>query len=176
MQFASAMVSHDWRNLGYPSVRVAEFWDSRSCGISCLRMAFGALDVGGSMGPAALTEALLERAAYTETSGWKHGHLAAYATELGLAASPQIIHSVDELQAAHARGAVVIVSIGHSFETPGKTGHLAVLLSIAESGEAVLHIPSGDNPDQGKGVRVPTGVFWEHFSGRAIVLSRHDHP
>jgi hypothetical protein len=171
MQFASAMVSHDWRNLGYPSLRVAEFWDSRSCGIACLRMAFGALDVGGAIGPAALTEALLKRGAYSETSGWKHGRLAAYATELGLSASPQEIRCVDEFRAAHARGAVVIVSIGHSFETPGKSGHLAVLLSIAEWGEAILHIPSGDNPGHGKEVRVSTGVFWEHFSGRAIVLA-----
>lgn len=109
MQFASAMVSLDWRNLGYPSLRVAEFWDSRSCGIACLRMAFGALDVGGAIGPAALTEALLKRGAYSETSGWKHGRLAAYATELGLSASPQEIRCVDEFRAAHARGAVVVV-------------------------------------------------------------------
>ncbi|PYI38459.1 hypothetical protein CVS30_10045 [Arthrobacter psychrolactophilus] len=176
MQFASAMVSHDWRRLGYPSVRVAKFWDSRSCGIACLRMAFGALNVVGSLGPAALTEALLKRGAYSEASGWNHSRLAAYANELELSAAPQRIDSIDQLLRILASGAVVIVSVGHNFETPGRAGHLAVLLSIVGNGEAVLHMPSGDDPHQGRGITVSTDVFWEHFSGRAVVLSNPDHP
>lgn len=172
MQFASAMVSHDWEPLGYPNVRVAKFWDSRSCGIACLRMAFGELGVDGLTDPATLTEALLKRGAYSETSGWKHGHLAAYATERGLSAKLQMIDSIDELQSLLARDAAVIISIGHSFNTPGTSGHLAILLSIEDSNEAVLHIPSGEDPHQGNGVRVPTDIFWKHFSGRSIVLSK----
>ena len=57
--FYSAMVSHDWKALGYPSQNAARFWDTRSCGVACLRMVYAHLLPGLQVLPATITEELL---------------------------------------------------------------------------------------------------------------------
>ncbi|MFI2565424.1 hypothetical protein [Paenarthrobacter sp. NPDC018779] len=84
--FFSSMVSHDWERLGYPSHAAATYWDTRSCGVACLRMAYGRLTPGHTLLPATITEELLRLGGYTETHGWNHGGLARHARRYGLVA------------------------------------------------------------------------------------------
>ncbi|WP_043805877.1 hypothetical protein [Paenarthrobacter aurescens] len=170
--FYSSMGSHDWQRLGYPSREVARFWDTRSCGVACLRMAYGYLGPATNDSPARITEELLRLGAYSEAKGWKHLGLAHHARLRGLAAHLVSASRPDELWLAATTPGVLIVSVGSSFDIESCSGHLAVVVGFAESGDIVLHRPSGQSPSEGFNLRVHPDTFWEHFSGRGIHISQ----
>lgn len=172
--FYSSMGSHDWQRLGYPSQDVARFWDGRSCGVACLRMAYGYLTPTPTVLPATITEELLRLGAYTEANGWKHLGLARHARLRGLSAHLVSPSRPDELWMAATTPGVLIVSIGSSFDVESCSGHLAVVIGFSETGDIVLHRPSGQNPSEGRNLQVRPETFWEHFSGRGIHISRPD--
>lgn len=174
--FFSSMVSYDWRQLGYPSFETAAFWDTRSCGVACLRMVYAQLVPGLQISPAVITEELLRDSSYTEQSGWNHYGLARHAKSNGLEADlVQLSAQEDFIQAALGPG-VLIVSISHSFESGGHSGHLAVIAGITSSGDVRVHRPSSQHPTDGCDVRIDLQTFWAHFSGRAIHIRRAQLP
>src|SRR5689334_9525775 len=74
--FYSSIASHDWKALGFPSLKTAKFWDVRSCGVACLRMVYGRLKPDVEVLPATVIEELLRNGAYSEEFGWNHEGLA----------------------------------------------------------------------------------------------------
>ncbi|MDQ0210349.1 cysteine peptidase family C39 domain-containing protein [Arthrobacter bambusae] len=166
--FYSSMVSHDWEALGYPSRNAARFWDTRSCGVACLRMVYAQLLPGMQVLPATITEELLHDGAYTEQTGWHHAGLARHGQKNGLEADRLQFSTTEEfIETARGPGAL-IVSVGPSFESPGKSGHLAVLAAITTSSDLLIHRPSSHHPIEGRNIRLDPATFWDHFSGRAI--------
>ena len=118
--FYSSMVSHDWQALGFPALKAAQFWDTRSCGVACLRMVYGRLKPGLQALPATITEELLRDGAYSEQSGWSHEGLALHGRKYGLKAErTQLLTQETFMDAVREPGAL-IVSVGHSFETEGQ--------------------------------------------------------
>jgi|GEM_PF-5948004 len=115
--FYSSLASTDWEALGYPSQEVALFWDTRSCGVACLRMAYGYLAPTDKLLPAALTEELLRIGAYSEAGGWSHLGLARHARARGFTAQLLRLPRPDDLWAAVTTPGILIVSIGASSET-----------------------------------------------------------
>lgn len=169
--FYSSMVSHDWQALGFPALKAAQFWDTRSCGVACLRMVYGRLKPGLQALPATITEELLRDGAYSEQSGWSHEGLALHGRKYGLKAErTQLLTQETFMDAVREPGAL-IVSVGHSFETEGKSGHLAVVAGITELGHLWIHRPSSRHPTQGKAISLDLATFWAHFSGRGIRFS-----
>lgn len=166
--FYSSMVSHDWQALGYPSLNTARFWDTRSCGIACLRMVYGRLLPGLPILPATITEELLRAGAYTEQSGWNHAGLVRHGRRNGLAADRLQFSNQDKFTASVRRPGALVVSIGPSFESAGTTGHLALVTAITNSGQIRIHRPSSRHPTEGQDICVDMATFWEHFSGRSI--------
>lgn len=166
--FYSSMVSYDWQALGYPSEKAAQYWDTRSCGVACLRMVYARMVPEQAFLPAAITEELLRDGAYSEQSGWKHAGLARHARRNGLEAEQKQVSSPEELTDLASGTGVLVVSVGSSFDEPNRSGHLAVLIGITDAGEAHLHRPSGQHKTEGRDFRVDLDTFWEHFSGRAI--------
>jgi len=67
--FHGSFASHNWKVLGYPSQEVARFWDTRSCGVACLRLAYGYHAPSDNSLPAVLTEELLQMGATRKLSG-----------------------------------------------------------------------------------------------------------
>jgi len=168
MPFFSSMVSHDWRQLGYPSFETAAFWDTRSCGVACLRMVYAHLVPSLQISPAVITEELLRDSSYTEQSGWNHYGLARHAKRNGLEGDlVQLASTEDFIQAVRGPG-ILVVSISPSFESDGQSGHLAVIAGISSSGHIRVHRPSSRHPTDGCDIRVDLQTFWAHFSGRAI--------
>lgn len=166
--FHSSMISHAWQALGYPSEKVARYWDTRSCGVACLRMVYGRLAPELKMLPAIITEELLRAGAYTEQSGWNHAGLARHGQSNGLDATALELSDIQELLDTAGTSGALIVSIGSSFDEPGSSGHLAVLAGITDSGQIMIHRPSSHHPSEGHSIKVDPGRFWDHFSGRAI--------
>ncbi|MGR0158597.1 hypothetical protein [Paenarthrobacter nitroguajacolicus] len=166
--FYSSVVSHDWEALGYATQEDAQFWDTRSCGVACLRMAYGYLAPGDKVLPAALTAELLQIGAYTETSGWNHLGLARHARGRGFAAHLLKIPRPDDLWAAVTAPGILIVSISSSFEDANSAGHLAVVVGFAESGAVIVNRPSSQDPFEGQNLQVDSDTFWSHFSGKGI--------
>jgi hypothetical protein len=180
--FYSSMVSHDWEALGYPSEKTARFWDARSCGVACLRMVYARLIPESVMLPAAITEELLRDGAYSEQTGWNHAGLARHAHRNGLEAERAQVANPDELTVLANGAGVLVVSIGPSFEAPIRSGHLAMLAGITNTGQAHLHRPSSQHLTEGRNLCVDLKMFWDHFSGRAIrfqampSVTRRDRP
>ncbi|MFH5880240.1 cysteine peptidase family C39 domain-containing protein [Arthrobacter sp. NA-172] len=162
------MVSHDWQALGFPSLKAAEYWDGRSCGVACLRMAYGRPKPGLEALPATITEELLQGGAYSEESGWNHEGLATHARHYGLKAERLQFPTLEAFIDAAGKSGVLMVSIGHSFEREGKSGHLAVVAGITNTGHLWIHRPSSRHPLQGRGIHIDLPTFWDHFSGRGI--------
>ncbi|ABM08067.1 hypothetical protein [Paenarthrobacter aurescens] len=166
--FYSSMVSHDWEALGYPSQNVARFWDTRSCGVACLRMVYAHLLPELQVLPATITEELLVDGAYTEQAGWHHAGLARHGQKNRLEADRLQFSTKEEfIETARGPGALV-VSVGPSFGNPGTSGHLAVLAAITDSGHIRIHRPSNRHPKEGRNIPLDPAMFWDHFSGRAI--------
>ena len=166
--FYSAMVSHDWEALGYPSQNAARFWDTRSCGVACLRMVYAHLLPGLQVLPATITEQLLRDGAYTEQAGWHHAGLTRHGQKNGLEADRLQFSTKEEfIETARGPGAL-IVSVGPSFESPGTSGHLALVAAISDSGHVRIHRPSSHQPTEGQDIRLDPTTFWDHFSGRGI--------
>lgn len=166
--FYGSFASHNWKALGYPSQEVARFWDTRSCGVACLRMAYGYLAPTDKLLPAALTEELLRIGAYSEATGWSHLGLARHARARGFTAQLLRISRPDDLWAAVTAPGILIVSIGTSFESESSAGHLAVVAGFSDSGAIIVHWPSSQDPKEGRNLHVDPDTFWTHFSGRAI--------
>lgn len=171
--FYSSKVSHAWKALGYPSEKAARFWDTRSCGVACLRMIYERLLPDQVMLPATITEELLRDGAYSEQSGWNHAGLVRHARRYGLQASQAHIDNPDQLAALVPDAGGLIVSIAPTFNVPARTGHLAVLTGITQSGHVHLHRPSSQHLTEGRNLHLDMGAFWEHFSGRTIHISGH---
>ncbi|MDP9903266.1 cysteine peptidase family C39 domain-containing protein [Arthrobacter bambusae] len=169
--FYSSMVNHDWQALGFPALKAARFWDTRSCGVACLRMVYGRLKPGLDVLPATIIEELLRAGAYSEQFGWNHEGLALHARKYGLEAERMHFRTQETFMAAVRESGAIIVSVGHSFETEGKSGHLAVVAGITEPGHLWIHLPSSRHPTHGKAVCVGLTTFWDHFSGRGIRFS-----
>lgn len=169
------MVSHDWEALGYPSQKAARFWDARSCGVACLRMVYAHLLPDLQVLPATITEELLRDGAYTEQSGWHHAGLARHGKENGLEADRLQFSTKEELIETGSGPGALIVSVGPSFESPGTSGHLAVLADITGSGHICIHRPSSHHPTEGRNIRLDPATFWDHFSGRAIHFRNRRH-
>ncbi|MBT8159242.1 hypothetical protein KKI43_02080 [Arthrobacter sp. GN70] len=166
--FFSSMVSHDWRALGYPTQSVAQFWDARSCGVACLRMVYAHFLPDLPILPAMLTEDLLHDGAYSERTGWQHAGLAGHGQRQGLETDCLRFSTKDDFLEAAGRPGALIVSIGPSFESPGTSGHLALVAATTDSGHMRIHRPSSHHPTEGQNIRLDLATFWDHFSGRAI--------
>jgi hypothetical protein len=174
--FFSSVASHNWEDLGYPTQEAARFWDTRSCGVACLRMAYGYLAPGEQLLPGDLTEELLQLGAYTEASGWSHLGLARHARARGFTAQLLRIPRPDDLWVAVTAPGILIVSIGSSFEDESSAGHLAVVAGFSESGAVIVHRPSSQDPNEGRNLHVDPDTFWTHFSGRGIHVSHKHFP
>lgn len=170
--FYGSFASHNWKVLGYPSQEVARFWDTRSCGVACLRMAYGYLAPSDKFLPADLTEELLRIGAYSEAAGWSHLGLARHARARGFTAQLLNIPRPDDLWMAATAPGLLIVSIASSFDDEGSAGHLAVVAGFSESGDVIVHRPSSQDPKEGRSVHVDPDTFWTHFSGRGIHIGR----
>lgn len=166
--FYSSLVSHDWQVLGFPSLKTAKFWDTRSCGVACLRMVYGRLQPDLNALPATVTEELLRDGAYSEEFGWNHDGLASHARRYGLKAKRLQFPTPEAFIDTAIKPGALIVSIGHSFEREGKSGHLALVAGVTDDGHLRIHRPSSQHPTQGRGLRVDFPTFWDHFSGRGI--------
>lgn len=166
--FFGSMVSNDWEALGYPSLKAAEFWDTRSCGVACLRMVYASLLPDRQFLPATITEDLLRDQAYKEQSGWNHSGLARHARSQGLVADVYKLSAPQELVRAALAPGVLVVSIGSSFESDGVSGHLAVIAGMSSSGQIRVHRPSSRHPTAGRDLCIDLPTFWDHFSGRVI--------
>ena len=104
----------------------------------------------------------------TPNTPWKPCGLARHAHRNGLEAERAQAENPDELTSLATGPGVLVVSIGHSFDAPVSSGHLAVLVGITDAGQIHLHRPSSQHPREGKDLRVDLDTFWKHFSGRAI--------
>ncbi|UKA50988.1 hypothetical protein LFT48_05520 [Arthrobacter sp. FW305-123] len=170
--FFSSMFSHDWENLGYPSLRAAKFWNGRSCGVACLQMVYAALLPHRRFLPSTITEELLADGSYSEASGWNHKGLAEHARRNGLSASTETFGAQEQLVQSVQEDGIFIASIGHSFDSDGASGHLAVVIGISSSGNVHVHRPSSHHLTTGRDLVVDLQTFWEHFSGRGIRISK----
>lgn len=166
--FYSSLVSHDWQALGFPSLKSAQFWDVRSCGVACLRMVYGRLKPDLVALPAPLTEELLRNGAYSEQSGWNHEGLASHARRYGLKAERLKFPTPEAFIDTVRKPGALIVSIGHSFDCEGKSGHLALVAGVTNEGHLRIHRPSSQHPTHGRGLQVDLPTFWDHFSRRGI--------
>lgn len=174
--FYGSFASHNWKVLGYPSQEVARFWDTRSCGVACLRMAYGYLAPSDNSLPAVLTEELLQMGAYSEAGGWSHLGLARHARARGFTAQLLRIPRPDDLWAAVTAPGILIVSIGTSFESESSAGHLAVVAGFSDSGAIIVHRPSSHDRNEGRNLHLNPDTFWTHFSGRAIHIGHKQFP
>lgn len=159
-----------WKLLDYADEAAFRFWERRSCGVTCLRLAYNTL-LGLDTRPGTLTEELLMAGAYSEENGWIHEGLADHARSNGLFAERLRVSNKAELVGLLRLPGVCIASVGPSFDSPGSRGHLVIAEGVSEDGQIVVRDPYTKAESGSPGMAIEMDVFWEHFSGRIIRLS-----
>lgn len=92
--------------------------------------------------PATVTEELLRDGAYSEEFGWNHDGLANHARRHGMKAERLQFPTPEAFIDTASKPGALIVSIGHSFEREGKSGHLALVAGVTDDGHLRIHRPS----------------------------------
>lgn len=152
-------------------------WQSRSCGIACLKMVidFYTKDKRNIM---ELVKIGIDKGGYS-LSGWRHDTLVEMASELGLLAfrkeyiDDEITGLKDVLRFLE-NGFPVMVSAVKNFSEKDKF-HMVLLTGLESEGDEIkgfyYHDPDSPNKEEGKHKFVPIETFKKYWRKMAIYVS-----
>jgi len=174
-----------------------EFWQTRACGILCLKMV---LDFYGAGAPGLdeFIKIAVTKGAYHNPNGWLHSKQVEIASDFGLTAFRKEFGRVSAKNLVGAEDAIVysaedglvylrnflalkrpaIVSVAKKFKDPAKF-HQIVLTGF-EAGDANGKIegfyyndPDSQNEQEGKNLFVPLDIFQRYWRGLAIFIHKN---
>ncbi|MER5982001.1 peptidase [Streptomyces sp. NPDC001787] len=182
-----------WAESGAASPAEYARWAGHLCGMTCLRMALGALGAPGTSGVPgpgaaaavpplfALRDGGLKYGAYTEDAdgvikGLIYAPFARYVREVhGLDATVHRHLDLQEIPGLLDEGRTVMASVHYGIRhpdrpAPGRGGHLVLLTSRTPDGDGVhFHNPSGTHAGT-RSARLPLAHFGRFFAGRGVSL------
>lgn len=165
-------------------------WQSRSCAIVCVRMAFDSLGVQAPAVPELIAEGLVINA-YDERNGWKHDGLVALAhnhgvpayreefksiavdvatktVSEGLHAKDMEVYGLKKIASEITRGAIVCVSVTAGFGT-NTDSHMIVISEVLANG-IYYNDPAGKTPEEGEHQFTTTEHFLKHWKRLALFI------
>ena len=170
--YYSQRVGDNWREMGYPTKKLGTYWESRSCGVACVRMAVEGLTDHTPLNQFRLTLRLLLLGAYLPNKGWIHSKLTAYLSTQGIDAHRILIKDKQQLINQIASHGAIIASVGVGLEENRKTGHLVVITGISKNSDIILRHPSSDKNYEWADHHISINAFWSHFSGNVIACNK----
>lgn len=170
--FYSQRIGSDWKSKGYPNRWAAKYWESRACGIACVRMIVEGLAGVVPPNEYSIISSLGWRGGYIPGKGWVHRSLIEYAGRYGITGEWHRAETREQIlelfrDSAEQLG-IASVSVGL---TPGvRGGHLVVIIDVSERG-LVIHHPSSDETYEMENWFVPWNRFMDSYA-QAIMIFR----
>lgn len=173
-RFGQHFDPEDWEKDGFDGPEHSKQWSDCACGLACIRMILGYLNMPVP-DPVEMLWRGVELGAYS-SRGWIHQGLVELARSYSLDGDTISVPDLNPLEEAVNSGIPSIVSVTHKFPTDGhKGGHLVVFAGLSSSDQAnvapqrVVHVR--DPSRWGEINRcIPVSRFLHSFTGRSILL------
>lgn len=178
-----------WKELGFSSQEKAKYWERSCCGILCLKMAFGAIQIRTKNKLTPQVSEIIKQGlvlgAYTHAKGWDHSGLVRLADNYGFTAETFSRISIKQLVDYLKNGFFPIISIKCAFQV-NKTlkekiffwkksgGHLALVIGYEEKDGKIsgfyVHHTSIRQEYNWADRFIPIKEFKRGFTGRGILI------
>jgi len=157
--------------MGYPNSQIGTYWESKACGIACVRMIIEGLTGTEAPKEFEIIKSIGWRGGYIPGRGWVHKSLIAYAERFGIIGKWSHVTSSEEICSAFAGADLAIASVSVGLDPKVKGGHLVVILGCSPSGVQIHH-PSSDESYEHENWNVDWQRFMSSFSGALMTFRK----
>ncbi len=172
MPFFSQLSKNDWKERGFKDEYDAVFWQTKSCGMACIKMVLDMHPEHAGAKFAELIHEMEEKGVYRAGVGCVHQGITEELNVRGIDAGRMKINNADEFKKLIDQDNIFIVSVGAGFSKPKNSGHLVPVIGYTEQDEKIesiiIHHTSSNEDFQWPEKEIEVERFFKHFSGNAI--------
>ena len=177
--YYSQLSTPDWEARGFVSFEEAEYWQTRSCGIACIKMVLDSHEAHKNQKFADLIREMEEKGVYVDGVGCVHQGIADQFNVRGIDSQRTKIDSPEKFKKYIDQDNIFIVSIGAGFIDGKKNGHLVPVIGYTSDAggkllSLIVHNTSSYHGWQWPEKEIEVERFINHFSNNAIRVRLYD--
>lgn len=177
--YYSQLSTPDWEARGFASLEEAEYWQTRSCGIACIKMVLDNHKEHRGQKFADLVKEMEDKGVYKDGVGCVHQGIVDQFNARGIDSQRMKIDTPEKFKKLIDQDNIFIVSIGAGFIDGKKNGHLVPVIGYTTDKDdniisLIVHNTSSYHGWQWSEKEIDVGRFMNHFSNNTIRVRLYD--